>query len=379
MEIIQNLLKQKLLKKYKLKNKDVKKFNYFIISQNLTGLKILGFVVILLEIVFGLLIVFNIAPNDTASGFTILSFSTIALIAVILILLLEKKQKWILKSVIVNTMSISILLLSVIVTYLRFLNNESDLLLYLVVLFALSIVVINKPLKSVVLFFGSYILLMLLISNYTPQHFTSSILFNGLTFIIIATISSTISYTNQLKIFIEKNESKEANKRLRNLSRTDLLTGLNNRRRIDEVLKKETLNSNKRKSPLSIILIDIDYFKKINDEYGHQLGDQILIEFGKVLKEYLRISDTAGRWGGEEFIVICSDTTQEEANALAQRLRRKINEHDFTHDLKIKVSMGICQMEVNGSLDEVIAWADKALYKAKAKGRNRIEVKKYKD
>jgi len=159
------------------------------------------------------------------------------------------------------------------------------------------------------------------------------------------------------------------------LSITDKLTGLFNRLKLDEALKDEFNRSNRFKRSFGIIIIDIDYFKKINDTYGHQVGDQVLIQFAKILKENIRKIDILGRWGGEEFMIICSETDFQGTIKLAQSLREIISNYDFPIIGNFSASFGVSTYNGDENIDKVIARADNALYKAKANGRNRVEGK----
>lgn len=165
-------------------------------------------------------------------------------------------------------------------------------------------------------------------------------------------------------IFKQK-DLKKYNKELQKLSTTDTLTKLHNRRKIDEIL-----NSMKNKK-FSIILLDIDHFKEINDLYGHLEGDKILSEFSKILKENINQNDEIARWGGEEFLIICKNTSENEAFLIAQRLRELIESHDFLIR-KVTASFGICEATKDLDIKNILSNADNALYKAKQQGRNQV-------
>ncbi len=121
---------------------------------------------------------------------------------------------------------------------------------------------------------------------------------------------------------------------------------------------------------LSLIFIDIDHFKKINDTYGHNIGDQVLLAFAQVLSENTRTQDLLARWGGEEFVLACPDTSLDNAVGLAEKLRRAIEGSEWPKQLQVTASFGVAQLLANESPTEFIARADKALYSAKAQGRN---------
>lgn len=165
---------------------------------------------------------------------------------------------------------------------------------------------------------------------------------------------------------IKQKDLKKYNIQLKYLSTTDTLTGLYNRRKIDEILNE--IKNNK----FSLILLDIDKFKDINDKYGHLIGDKVLIKFAKLLKSNINVNDEIGRWGGEEFLLICKNTSESEAYKIAERLRIIFEKEDFDIERKVTASFGICEAKKDSSLKEVLANADAALYKAKQRGRNQV-------
>ena len=162
-------------------------------------------------------------------------------------------------------------------------------------------------------------------------------------------------------------------KSLHELSITDYLTKLYNRRKIDEILLAEIKNAQRYQTPLSIIILDVDHFKEINDQYGHLIGDHILIQLSELLKAEIRETDFLGRWGGEEFIIINPHTSEKEAYAFAQRLRQQIEAHAFEIVRQMTCSFGVCEYsQASDTMFKLISCADSALYKAKELGRNRV-------
>lgn len=159
------------------------------------------------------------------------------------------------------------------------------------------------------------------------------------------------------------------NQELERLSTTDALTGLNNRKKIDDILSAE-LSKASQNQPLSIMLCDIDHFKHINDTYGHLYGDKVLINIANLFKGLL-CNYLIGRWGGEEFLVVLPNTTQEKAIELTKGIQKKLNEQPIG-SLKVTLSCGISTAFSNVSLDAILLEADEALYKAKNSGRNCI-------
>lgn len=160
-------------------------------------------------------------------------------------------------------------------------------------------------------------------------------------------------------------------KMLKELSIKDPLTGAGNRRAMEEKLLEitEQNRSNFKHQP-SLILIDLDEFKKVNDQYGHSAGDNILRDFANVVLSNLTNEDYLYRFGGEEFVVICENRDQENTSILAENLREAIDENNFDQDLHITISLGIAEYKPDETGFEWLGRADKAMYKAKDAGRN---------
>ncbi|UQB42242.1 diguanylate cyclase [Thiomicrospira microaerophila] len=164
------------------------------------------------------------------------------------------------------------------------------------------------------------------------------------------------------------------NKELEQLYITDRLTGLYNRYKLDRVLAAEMQRVERYPHPFGVILLDIDDFKIINDTHGHQVGDQTLVRIATLLKENTRATDVAGRWGGEEFLILCAETDMNGARHLAEKLRKAIAGHRFALKQTITASFGVAVREEIDSAEQLISKADTALYKAKQNGRNRVEI-----
>jgi len=176
-----------------------------------------------------------------------------------------------------------------------------------------------------------------------------------------------------------KKQLESSNKKLQELSTKDGLTGISNRRHFDETLNDDLNDAAQNNSAVSLILIDIDYFKGFNDAYGHQLGDDCLKEVASLLaKSCLNPQDMAARYGGEEFVALLSGTTEEEALKVANRFRKMLSTAAIKHEGSdvsehVTVSMGIATHDITTphNAKELIEAADKALYKAKDTGRNK--------
>jgi diguanylate cyclase (GGDEF)-like protein/PAS domain S-box-containing protein len=163
------------------------------------------------------------------------------------------------------------------------------------------------------------------------------------------------------------------NRQLESMISTDYLTGLFNRRALFEKLDYEMRRSNRSNSPLSVIMLDIDHFKKVNDTYGHLVGDVILKQLAEIFRNSVRNTDIVARYGGEEFVIVAPACTCEDARKMAEKIREKIQDFGFETGIKATVSGGAAQYAGQG-IDALIEEADKCLYSAKKAGRNRIAI-----
>lgn len=164
----------------------------------------------------------------------------------------------------------------------------------------------------------------------------------------------------------------------------DALTGFYNRRQLEERIKQEVSNAKRQKAPLCGIMTDIDFFKGVNDTYGHAVGDLVLKTIAKIIRGQLREYDIAGRYGGEEFSILLPFTKIEEAQMVAERLRKtienraidisKVNPDSEVKTLNITLSLGIYEMKENDNDEDLLKKADKALYQAKNTGRNKVVI-----
>jgi diguanylate cyclase (GGDEF)-like protein len=158
----------------------------------------------------------------------------------------------------------------------------------------------------------------------------------------------------------------------RRIALFDQLTGLYNRRSFDSFFEKELARSNRYDSHLSVILVDIDHFKNVNDTYGHPVGDEVLKELAQILQNSIRSSDFACRWGGEEFVILMPETNLEAAKEKAESVRQVVADFLFSKVGHLTVSFGVSYPDKGEFAKDFFERVDRALYKAKDEGRNRV-------
>jgi diguanylate cyclase (GGDEF)-like protein len=167
---------------------------------------------------------------------------------------------------------------------------------------------------------------------------------------------------------------KSYNNQLEIISITDKLTQTYNRVKLDNILEEQEALFQRYEQIFSIIIIDIDFFKRVNDQFGHQTGDKVLIEFSTILNVHIRTTDILGRWGGEEFMLILPKTKLKEALILAEKLRKLIQAFSFSSVGVLTASFGVSERtgQKDSTLNDLVFQADQALYQAKNEGRNRV-------
>ena len=159
---------------------------------------------------------------------------------------------------------------------------------------------------------------------------------------------------------------------IKRLSEEDYLTKLHNRRKIHEILENEISRSKRYNSTFAVILLDIDNFKKTNDKFGHNAGDQLLVQISGIIRKTIRESDIASRWGGEEFLVFCPHTNIDGAFSLAEKLRNNIEKYEFGEVGYKTASFGVAHIAHADTVQSLIQRADEALYSAKNSGKNMV-------
>lgn len=219
--------------------------------------------------------------------------------------------------------------------------------------------------------------------NFRPITGGSEYMFQNVTIVPLSGHTGTIDHVclmvyDVTETMLNRQALTAANGRLMHLSRTDRLTELNNRGYWEECLAREYKRWQRTHQPMSVIMFDIDHFKKVNDGYGHPAGDEVIRTVSRVLRKNLRETDIPGRYGGEEFGVILVNTDAASAHYVAERLRKRVEATEAVHDstaIRFTISLGVS--ELNDGMSDYKHWletADQALYASKEGGRNRTTV-----
>ena len=189
---------------------------------------------------------------------------------------------------------------------------------------------------------------------------------------VTGVIGMLINIDRQIKA---ENYQKDLNRQLSKMARHDTLTGLYNRRAMDSIMVREHKRAHRYKRGFAIAIADVDNFKMINDTYGHDCGDLVLKHMAGTFLEWIRDTDTVGRWGGEEFLFVFSETTCDGARIVAERIRSSLDNKLFSctdREFHLSITIGFSFHIEQVSVEQMIAEADKALYKGKRNGKNQV-------
>ncbi|SMC09398.1 GGDEF domain-containing protein [Nitratiruptor tergarcus] len=209
---------------------------------------------------------------------------------------------------------------------------------------------------------------ILLVTTKKDIHFNKNEIFQLVNDVIIVPIISielhmrlyNLLYIRELTLILEKESS------------IDPLTGVFNRRAMNEMLIAEIEKAKRYKRPLSVIFFDIDHFKKINDTYGHDVGDLVLQKLASIIRNHLRQTDTLARFGGEEFLIVLPEMDLQNTKIVAEKIRKRVETTDFEEVKKITISLGVTQLKEDDTRQELLKRVDEALYQAKNSGRNKV-------
>ena len=246
---------------------------------------------------------------------------------------------------------------------------------YLLVVYVLSLSYVFRPCILAVLHSLFFVFLVIHLSTnlnlnsvYIGEIISASI------FLLVMAVGSILNYMRYKMMYRQEKKIQEINEKLEMATQTDVLTGLYNRRKAMDELEKQFDLAKRYKTMFTVGMLDIDHFKRINDNYGHNTGDAVLREFSGIMQAKLRTSDFIGRWGGEEFILILPHTKPADAIGLFERLQADIRNHLFADSINVAFSAGLCGYSNDSNIGKIINCADKALYIAKEKGRDRTEI-----
>jgi diguanylate cyclase (GGDEF)-like protein len=202
-----------------------------------------------------------------------------------------------------------------------------------------------------------------------PQRVSITALYDHNTITSYLTIFSDISSEKQ-----KMRNLKEQKEQFKQQAQLDFLTQVYNRSRFEYILEYEQKKFVREKSPFCLLFMDIDHFKRINDSFGHDIGDSVLKELCLLITQHTRSCDTFARWGGEEFVLLLGKTPLHQANQIANKLLNIVQTHSFEHVEHITMSIGLCEYEKDETLGSFIKRADEALYEAKNNGRNQVKI-----
>ncbi|WP_165916401.1 GGDEF domain-containing protein [Marinisporobacter balticus] len=260
--------------------------------------------------------------------------------------------------------------------------------IFIAVFYGFAVIFYFNPFESFIVYSVTSVSVILFLPIFQPTLTVSSYVEDTVANAMIAWIASFINYYKYVKEFINQKiietnnqelkakteQIQKMNEKLTEFSIKDGLTNIYNRRKLNEVLKYEYNRAKNDNKGLSVMLLDLDRFKSVNDTYGHNVGDKVLIEIADLLKRNVRNRDTVGRWGGEEFLIICPETNINQALDLSEKLRKRIEKHKFQEINCRTSSFGVSIYKKGDAIEDIIKRADEGLYKAKENGRNRVEI-----
>lgn len=224
---------------------------------------------------------------------------------------------------------------------------------------------------------------LLRFKNYQPITGLEEFMYQNTTLLPLKSVSGAIEQVcliiyDVTDVATNRHQLQAANRELQRLSSTDRLTGLFNRGHWEEMLRQDYARHRRYAANSALVMCDIDHFKQVNDTYGHQVGDRVIQHTADVIRQNIRDSDVAGRYGGEEFVILLPDTDSQGALVFAERLRQSIEAFELQlegHRIRFTISLGIADLgQPSSDHSQLIKWADSALYMSKSAGRNRVTL-----
>ena len=234
----------------------------------------------------------------------------------------------------------------------------------------------NQQVKLTNLLIGGLILLFIsLIISYLISNYIKKTYLRYKTEISQKTRElQTLNATLEYKVKQRTHDLEKMTKKLEHLATTDSLTKIHNRYSIMKIMSQEINRSKRHDIPLSVLMFDIDFFKKINDEFGHDVGDRVLFHLVQIVKSTLRDIDFIGRYGGEEFLIIMPETTLIEAKVIANRVKNKVSQYDFKEVGHLTISLGLVELHKDETVDKILKRVDDLMYESKEKGRDKLTL-----
>lgn len=348
-------------------------FNQVIYSQSAVGLKVM--LLILAVTQFAQLVIYSVSDNVIYKDPQLIILKAVALTLALLYLfmlnLAMRQGHWLHdKTVFIIALSaISILVWAIFNTF-KAQSITSDISIYLMILLAISAVIRLKPSLIAVIYIIGYGLLAVGLPYYqTNPEYLIAHRINSFIFTVIAFAFSMLLYGYKKTDFLDKLEIRLKNRELLYLSQHDGLTSLYNHQAIYDLLETTLKSTEMSNHNVSVLLLDLDYFKEINDDFGHNTGDVVLKRVSEIIKKTVGNQGQVGRYGGDEFIVVMTEG-QEVAKQLAERLLEEVRALEF-EAFRITFSCGIAQWRQESCV-QLIDKADRALYRAKHQGKNQV-------
>jgi len=299
----------------------------------------------------------------------IFNLFSISLFSILLYIIKLKKY-----NLILSLVYLEVTFHAVFATY--YIGVTSGFYYYFFTLVIITLIVRQESIKNhmfkSILYMAVFFLFEIVFSSLTPVYLIDK---DVLLVVRYLNLLGLLAFSIPFMYYLMKTDLDKSNL-LYSYATKDQLTGLYNRRYVDSIVEHEFLNKNY--NSLVIVLADIDFFKKINDNYGHHCGDYVLATVSKILQSCVRKEDTLSRWGGEEFLFFMPNSTTKDAKYLVKRVQDKINslilECDDTKDIKITLTFGVAQNKEDETFSDLLARADIALYDGKLAGRDRIVI-----
>lgn len=352
---------------YKIPNDSKHDFEREALKNNFQGLVLVSILLFVLEVYL-----YIMKDKLYGTGNAVLMFILASIVLIPIIWIISKKIDSI-PTVIPKSVQFVYCALVLLFTGALFLITQSQIDLsyvYVSSILAISFFLSVNGLERMLLLLSAYIPMIILLPHFQPD---SQIIFvivvNMFIINVIAWVLGAVLRNLKKESFLQRKLLSEKNMLLEELVKKDSMTGLFNHNASFRKLKEEIDYSDRIGCSLSIILIDIDDFKKINDSYGHLMGDTVLKKVSRMLQNTTRTIDTVGRYGGEEFIIILPDTGIEGAKVLAKKIQSELSTTTFENDISITLSGGISEYD-NESVEDFIQVTDKKLYIAKSLGKN---------